>query len=116
MRLLRSDAGSPKGWLDGPWVSDLPIAIGFASAALDEPHEHATITEIFLVGHGTATANVEGHTTELTEGDVLVVEPGEARAIVRASDDLQMFVVHVAVGGGELGDDKTIVDRGRLDP
>ena len=114
MRLLASDAGQAKGWLDGPWVSELPIAIGFATAALDEPHEHATITEIFLVGAGAATANVDGRAIDLTSGDVLVVEPGEARAILHASDDLRLFVIHVPGDDGELGDDKTLVERGRL--
>jgi mannose-6-phosphate isomerase-like protein (cupin superfamily) len=114
MRLLSSDLAAPKGWLDGPWLSGIPISLGYATAALDEPHEHATLTEIFLVGRGTATANVDGSSIDLTCGDVLVVEPGEARAILRASDDLQMFVIHVAGDDGEQGNDKTIVERSRL--
>jgi quercetin dioxygenase-like cupin family protein len=115
VRLLKSDAGRAKGWLDGPWLSSLPIAIGFATAALDEPHEHAAITEIFLVGRGEVTANVDGRAIDLVSGDVLVVEPGEARAILRASDDLRMFVIHVPGDDGGPGDDKTLVERSRLD-
>ena len=116
MRLLRSDLTAPKGWVDGPWVSGLPISLGFATAALDEPHVHASVTEIFMVGHGDAMASVDDRSIELTPGDVLVVEPGETRAIVRASSDLMPFVIHVPSEDGDLGADKTIVDRGQLDP
>jgi mannose-6-phosphate isomerase-like protein (cupin superfamily) len=77
MRLLHSDTDTPKGWLDGPWISGLPIALGYATAALDEPHEHATITEIFMVGKGEATARVDDRSIDLVCGDVLVVQAGE---------------------------------------
>ncbi len=116
MRLLKSDLTAPKGWVDGPWLSGLPVSLGFATAALDEPHVHASVTEIFLVGHGDVTARVDDRAMELARGDVLVVEPGEARAIVRASPDLMLFVIHVPGEGGDVGTDKTIVDRGRLHP
>ena len=116
MRLLRSDLTAPKGWVDGPWVSGLPISLGFATAALDEPHVHASVTEIFMVGQGDATATVDDRSLELAPGDVLVVEPGEARAIVRASSDLMLFVIHVPGEDGDLGADKTIVQPDRLDP
>jgi mannose-6-phosphate isomerase-like protein (cupin superfamily) len=75
---------------------------------------HASVTEIFCVGNGEATARVDDRTVKLTSGDMLVVEPGEARAILSASVDLMMFVVHVPGDDGMLGDDKTIVDRNRL--
>jgi mannose-6-phosphate isomerase-like protein (cupin superfamily) len=116
MRLLSSDLTAPKDWVDGPWLSGLPVALGFATAALDEPHVHASVTEIFLVGHGDATATVDDRPLELAPGDVLVVEPGETRAIVRASSDLMLFVIHVPGEDGDVGNDKTIVDRSRLDP
>jgi mannose-6-phosphate isomerase-like protein (cupin superfamily) len=114
MRLLRSDRDAPKGWMDGPWISGLPIALGSATTALDEPHEHATVTEIFLVGSGEETARVDDRSVDLASGDVLVVEPGEARTILSASSDLMMFVVHVPGEDGALGDDKTPVTRQRL--
>ena len=114
MRLLRSDTDTRKGRLDGPWISGLPIALGYATAVLDEPHEHATITEIFLVGRGEATARVDDHSIDLSSGDVLVVEPGEARTILDASSDLMLFVVHVPGDDGALGDDKTPVPPRRL--
>ena len=74
MRVLRSDLTSPKGWVDGPWLTDLPVSLGFATAALDEPHVHATVTEIFMVGHGEVTASVNDRTMELAPGDVLIVD------------------------------------------
>ena len=67
-------------------------------------------------GPGDATATVDDRSLELAPGDVLVVEPGEARAIVRASSDLMLFVIHVPGEDGDLGADKTIVQPDRLDP
>ena len=109
MRTFQTDPSAAKGWLDGPWLTELPIAVGFANAALDEAHEHATITEIFMVGRGTATARVEDRSIELDAGDVLVVEPGEVRAIEETSTDRLIFVVHVPGSDGALGQDKRVV-------
>ena len=114
MRLLKTDTGAAKAWMDGPWISGLPIALGSAAAALDVAHVHATVTEIFLAGRGDAMARVDHRSIELTSGDILVVEPGEARAILSASPNLMMFVIHVPGDDGALGDDKTVVGRDRL--
>lgn len=108
------DPGAAKGWMDGPWLSELQIAFGFATSALDEAHVHATVTEIFLMGRGEATARVDDRSIELTPGDALLVEPGEARAILTASPDCVMFVVHVPGNDGVLGGDKSLVPRNRL--
>ncbi len=47
MRLEQADLTVAKGWYVGPWNSDLPIAIGYANAGIDEPHAHTQITEIY---------------------------------------------------------------------
>jgi hypothetical protein len=43
-----------KGWLVGPWESNPPVAIGYASEGIDEPHLHPYLTEIYLVARGSA--------------------------------------------------------------
>jgi hypothetical protein len=49
-----------KGWLAGPWDSDLPVSLGFANRGLDEPHVHTQIAEIYLVARGTAARRRSG--------------------------------------------------------
>src|SRR3954467_213457 len=51
-------SGEPKGWFFGPWNSDLPVSVGFANAAIDEPHTHNRITEIYFVARGSCSVRV----------------------------------------------------------
>jgi mannose-6-phosphate isomerase-like protein (cupin superfamily) len=104
-----------KGWLAGPWDSDLPVSIGFASEGVDEPHVHSEITEIYLVARGSARIRVEGTTVELTEGDALIVEPGEAHTFVGSSADYLHFVVQTpGLAGDAARREKAPVARSRL--
>ncbi len=108
MRLQHVDE-DPKGWLAGPWDGSAPIAIGYADEAIDEPHLHSSITEVFLVAAGTAKARVEREDVDLRAGDVLILEPGEAHTFLTASPD-RSFALHI---GGD-GKDKVPVERSRL--
>jgi mannose-6-phosphate isomerase-like protein (cupin superfamily) len=104
-----------KGWLAGPWDSDLPVSIGFAREGVDEPHLHTQLTEIYLVARGRSTVRVEGDTVELHEGDVLIVEPGEAHTFLSCTDTYLHFVVHApGRAGDEARRDKQLVSRSRL--
>ena len=58
MRLEQADSIPAKGWYAGPWNCNLPIAIGYANARLDEPHMHTQITEIYVVIRGTSQIRV----------------------------------------------------------
>lgn len=40
------------GWIGGAWNWGVPLAIGYATAGLDEPHRHERTTEIYLVAVG----------------------------------------------------------------
>ena len=52
---------------------------------------------------------------ELTEGDVIVVGPGEAHTFLSNSDDYYHFVFHAPRKGQEFkAGDKTLVERDRL--
>ena len=60
MRLEHPDLTAAKGWYAGPWNSDLPIAIGYANAGVDEPHVHTQLTKIYLVARGTSEIRKDG--------------------------------------------------------
>ena len=110
MRLAQADLTTAKGWYAGPWNSDLPIAIGYANAGIDEPHMHAQITEIYIVARGTSQIRVEQETITLHAGDMIIVEPGEAHTFLSNSPDYFHIVLHTLA----LGNDKQSVLRTRL--
>ena len=108
-------SGDAKGWFAGPWDSDLAISIGFANAGVDDPHVHSRVTEVYLVARGSASMRVETETVELTEGDALIVEPGEAHTFLASSQDYFHFVVHTpGVSGDDAIREKRTVPRSRL--
>jgi mannose-6-phosphate isomerase-like protein (cupin superfamily) len=116
MRLEQVDETSAKGWYLGPWNSGLAAAVGYAHAAIDEPHLHRRTTEIYLIAQGEAVARVEQETVCLIPGDVLVVEPGEAHSFISSSPDYLHFVVHLpGLPADEARADKVLVPRERLD-
>lgn len=114
MRLEKADA-SAKGWLIGGWNSDLKISVGYANKGIDEPHVHSEITEIYLVVRGTASIRLEQNTIELTSGDVLVVEPGEAHTFLSSSPDYFHYVIHTpGLTGTQAQSEKQPVSRQSL--
>jgi mannose-6-phosphate isomerase-like protein (cupin superfamily) len=115
MRLERANTSSDKGWCAGPWNSGLQISIGYANKGIDEPHVHATITEIYLVARGTARIRVEHETVALAAGDFLALEAGEAHTFLESSPDYFHFVVHTPGLSGEAARaEKSAVPRARL--
>lgn len=114
MRHERKDDAA-KGWFFGPWNSELALSVGYANEGVDEPHVHERMTELYLVARGSSTIRVDDRTVELTAGDVLVVEPGEAHTFLASSDDYLHFVVHTpALAEAEAQADKRAVPRERL--
>jgi mannose-6-phosphate isomerase-like protein (cupin superfamily) len=103
VRILRA-GDDAKGWLAGPWESDLPIAIGYASTAVDAPHTHERVTEIYLIAQGSAVAVIDGVAVGGSAGDVIIVEPEETRTFRGSSPDYRCFVLHV--GGGDRPDQR----------
>ncbi len=115
MRLEPADSSAAKGWYVGPWNSDLPIAIGYANAGVDEPHAHTQITEVYVVVRGTSHIRVEQETIALHAGDLLIVEPGEAHTFLSNSLDYFHIVVHTpALSGDDARREKQAVPRSRL--
>jgi len=115
MRIERADRASDKGWYVGPWNSDVPVPIGYANAGIDEPHVHRDMFEVYLVARGTSVIRVEQESVELSMGDVVVVEPGEAHTFLSSSDDYYHFVFQAPRKGEEFRTrDKCPVERNRL--
>lgn len=119
MHRYSPETGSAKGWFTGPWdrtqANPPAISVGYAQTAIDEPHLHTQMTEIYLVARGTARLRVEQETLYLYEGDVVVIEPGEAHTFLNASPDYLHFVVHTPGLEGEAArTEKTLVPRERL--
>jgi len=116
MRLEKADYRTAKGWYLGWWNSSLQVALGYAHAGIDEPHQHSRLTEVYLVARGTCKVRIECETLELAAGDVLVIEPGEAHTFLEYSNDYFHFVLHVPAPGEPCPQhNKTAVLRGRLD-
>ncbi len=115
MRVEHADLAAAKGWYAGPWNSDLPIAIGYANAGIDEPHLHTQITEIYLVARGTSQICVEHETITLHAGDMIILEPGEAHTFLSNSPDYFHVVLHTpALSGDNARREKQLVSRARL--
>jgi mannose-6-phosphate isomerase-like protein (cupin superfamily) len=115
MHLAQADLTAAKGWYVGPWNSNLPIAVGYATAGIDEPHVHAQITEIYIVARGTSEIRIEQETVTLHAGDMIIVEPGEAHTFLSNSPDYFHVVLHTpALSSVEARHDKQFVTRARL--
>ncbi len=115
MHLYHIEIDHPKGWFAGPWNSELPISVGFANCAIDEPHLHTRITEIYLVASGISEMRVEGETLHLERGDAVVISPGEAHTFLSSSADYMHFVIHTpGLSGSEALQEKQLVPRERV--
>jgi mannose-6-phosphate isomerase-like protein (cupin superfamily) len=101
MRIERANGHSAKGWYVGPWNSDLGVSIGYANEGINEPHLHTRITEIYMVARGTSIMLIDEEKIDLSAGDMIIVEPGEAHTFLSSSTDYFHFVVHVPGLAGE---------------
>jgi mannose-6-phosphate isomerase-like protein (cupin superfamily) len=115
VRIEKTDLEIAKGWYWGPWNSNLKISVGFANTGVDEPHLHNKMTEIYLIASGTAEMRVEEETVQLSAGQVIAVEPGEAHTFLSSSPDHFHFVIQApGLEGEEARADKIAVPRSRL--
>lgn len=115
MDLYHTDTSQAKGWYAGPWNSSLNIAIGYANRAIDEPHDHQRVTEIYLIARGSVTLHVDKQITKLSSGDVVILKPGEARTFTDSSEDYLLYVVHTpGLSKDGMATDKITLDRSRL--
>jgi quercetin dioxygenase-like cupin family protein len=90
-----------KGWWAGPWNLGIPVAVGYATTGIDEPHTHAQMYEVYLVAQGRSVARVGEQRVSLEAGSVLIVEPGEVHTFIESSPDYYHFVIHAPVVAGD---------------
>ena len=115
MRIERADLTARKGWYLGPWNADLPIALGYATECIDDPHLHRRMTEIYAVTQDWAVERIEQETVRLDAGDVLVVAPGEAHTFLASSPSYLHVVLHVpGLPPEEARADRVPVPRARV--
>jgi quercetin dioxygenase-like cupin family protein len=106
MRCFDREGRAAKGWFVGPWNSDVPIAVGYANAGINEPHFHAEMYEVYLVVEGQSAAKVNGQPVRLRAGSVLVVEPGEPHTFTESTPDYYHFVIQTPVVQGDKHPEK----------
>lgn len=106
MILKSIDNSQGKGWLAGPWNSDISIPIGYANEGVDLLHFHREMFEVYLIAQGSSTAVVNQKLIPLKAGDMLIVEPGEVHTFTESSEDYLHFVIHTPFAKG----DKVIVE------
>jgi mannose-6-phosphate isomerase-like protein (cupin superfamily) len=115
MRIEHANPAVAKGWYAGPWNSDLTISVGYANEGIDDPHLRERITEIFLIARGWADVRIERQTVRVNQGDLLIVEPGEAHTFLASSQEYFHFVVHVpGLPEAETRIDRVSVPHARL--
>jgi mannose-6-phosphate isomerase-like protein (cupin superfamily) len=86
MKVERVTRTVAKGWWAGAWNSPLPIAVAYATTAIDDPHLHERVTEIYLVAVGNSTLRIEEDSVKLEPGDMAIIDPGEAHTFTDSSN------------------------------
>jgi mannose-6-phosphate isomerase-like protein (cupin superfamily) len=115
VRVERVAGTSAKGWWAGAWNSPLPIAVGYATMAIDDPHVHQRVSEIYLVATGSSTLRIEKQSVKLESGDMIIVDPGEAHTFTESSADYLHFVLHSpSLPAVEHQQERIAVPRSRL--
>ena len=115
MRIEKADPQKMKGWFLGPWNSELDIAVGYANQGIDEPHIHHRITEIYLIARGEAQIRINEQTIIIREGDMLLVEPGEAHTFLSNSPDYYHLVIHTpGLNEADVAEERELIDRSKL--
>jgi mannose-6-phosphate isomerase-like protein (cupin superfamily) len=94
MRIERVSRASAKGWWAGAWNSPLPIAVGYATQGPSTNRTCTSVTEIYLVATGSSTLRIEKDSIKLEQGDMAIIDPGEAHTFTESSADYLHFVIH----------------------
>lgn len=112
MRIVQPNLTVAKGWFAGPWDSALDISIGYANTAVNEPHFHRRMTEIYFFARGQTTMLVDGQEVVFAEKSCAIIEPGEVHTFLSCSDDHYHFVIQTpGLQGEEARLDKIYVKR-----
>jgi len=73
----------------------LPIQVGvkFGASPFGKRHLHKTMAEYFLLLEGELRLRVNGETTAMKKGDLLVVEPGEEHEVLGSSPEALLLLL-----------------------
>jgi quercetin dioxygenase-like cupin family protein len=73
----------------------LPVQVGIKSGTtpFSGPHRHRTMAEYFYLLEGELRLRVDERELEMKKGDLVVVEPGEAHQVLRASPDSLLLLL-----------------------
>lgn len=111
MRVIEPDLSVAKGWFAGPWDSDLDISVGYANAAINEPHFHRRMTEIYFFARGEATMLIDGRELRFKEKSCVIIDPGEVHTFLSCSADHYHFVIQTpGLQDEEAKSDKVLVE------
>lgn len=78
-------------WLIGD--AESPLDLGHFRGGQDTYHYHVAVFEYYVVLAGWLEIKVEGKHYRLESGDVLMIAPNEAHAVVETSPDLHCLVL-----------------------
>jgi len=72
-----------------------PIQVGVKSGAtpFGHGHLHRTMAEYFLLLQGSLRLRVDDREIGMKQGDLVVIEPGEAHAVIHASRDSLLLLL-----------------------
>ena len=101
MQRFAMDKTQAKGWLFGPWNSEIPVPVGYANESINEEHYHEHMFEIHLVARGKSVLHIGVQELEILQGDALVVEPGEDHTFLSSSEDYLHFVIQAPFVQGD---------------
>jgi len=92
MRILRQLL-KKEGWHFAE--TDLPVQIGVKSAEtpFGGKHLHKTMVEYFLLLEGNLRLQVNDEILEMEQGDLILVEPGEAHQVLHGSPDARLLLL-----------------------
>ena len=92
MRMLRQLL-QKEGWHLSE--TGLPIQGGVKSAEtpFGGKHLHKTMAEYFLLLEGNLRLQVNGEILEMEQGDLILVEPGEAHQVLHGSPDARLLLL-----------------------
>ena len=71
------------------------MSIGSGNKGVNESHINGRKAESYLMACGTVEIRVETETIGLSQGQVILVEPGEARTFLSCSPDYYCYVIQV---------------------
>lgn len=91
--ILKRSIGNHKQWIFNDGSQPFQVRVIKAEEIRLVPHIHKTMHEYFYVIKGELTLSVNDHNIDMSQDDLVVVEPGERHVVAEASDDLLLLLI-----------------------